>query len=188
MVLFVKITKCNILHTKSPITKPFLTFDPPKKIYVKIRYSGYDFGKKPLSSLSRTERRIPILQMSPGGSTRRGRSTASTWQRGEGSGSSAGWSSTWPLGSSGLTTPTTSCYMQIEATTALQLYLFHVISPNVLIYNVLCFLLLQPMQLLQPLHLFTLICKKCNPCILKIYCVHYFVQPNAKSKIMWKKQ
>ena len=41
-----KITKCNILHTKTTITKPFLTFDPPKKIYVKTGYSGYDSGKK----------------------------------------------------------------------------------------------------------------------------------------------
>ena len=39
-----KITKCDILRTKTPITKPFLTFE--KKIYVKIRYSRYDFGKK----------------------------------------------------------------------------------------------------------------------------------------------
>ena len=32
--------------TKTPLTKPSLTFDQKKKIYVKIGYSGYDSGQK----------------------------------------------------------------------------------------------------------------------------------------------
>ena len=97
----------------------------------------------------------------PGGSiTSRGRSTASTWQRAEGSGSSGRLLSFWPWGSTGstTTTTTTSSYRQIEATTALLLYLFHILSQNILFDNVFCTLLLQPLPLLKPLYLFTLIC------------------------------
>jgi len=40
----VSIKKRDNLRPKIPITKPFLTSDQKEEIYVKIGYSGYDYG------------------------------------------------------------------------------------------------------------------------------------------------